>query len=74
MWSDYDEDGLLIAGELANTVIPFPLTVKWICHDHSIILSWPEYQAYMEDLLLTTRLEQEQIMGGAEEWKQWIKH
>lgn len=74
LWSDYDEDGLLIAGELANTVIPFPLTVKWICHDHSIILSWPEYQAYMEDLLLTTRLEQEQIMGGAEEWKQWIKH
>lgn len=73
LWSDYDEDGLLIAGELANTVAPFPLTVKWICHDHSVISSWPEYQAYMEELLRTTRLEQEQIMGGAAEWKKWIK-
>ncbi|UQZ34851.1 Toprim sub domain-containing protein [Paenibacillus sp. PK3_47] len=72
LWSDYDEDGLLIAGELADAVMDFPVTVKWICHNHSMITSWQEYQEYMKALLLTTRLEQEQILGGAGEWRRWI--
>lgn len=73
-WSDYDEDGLLIAREMVETVSVYPLTLKWICHDHKVMKSWSEYQQYMTALLQETRLEQEQVLGGSKDWIRWINH
>ncbi|BBH22499.1 hypothetical protein Back11_38440 [Paenibacillus baekrokdamisoli] len=73
-WSDYDEDGLLIAGEMAEVVSAYPLTLKWICHDHKVMKDWSNYQQYMRALLQEVRLEQELILGEAEIWRQWINH
>lgn len=74
LWSDYDESGLLIAGEMAETLNGFPLTLKWISHDMRVINTWIEYQKYMKELLQETRMEQEQVLGGIEDWTRWINH
>ncbi|WP_433945536.1 DUF2399 domain-containing protein [Paenibacillus sp. SN-8-1] len=73
LWSDYDKDGLLIAGEMLNSVAAYPLRLKWICHNHKVVDSWEAYQEYMKELLTVTKLEQEQILGGAQDWRQWIE-
>ena len=72
LWSDYDEDGLLIAQEMTEVVGDDALTLKWICHDHQIMTSWPVYYQYMKELLLQNRLEQEMVLGGGEDWRRWI--
>lgn len=73
LWSDYDEDGLLISREMMDIVTAREhLTIKWITHDHRVVTSWLTYQSYMTDLLQKTRLEQEQVLGDAEEWRRWI--
>ncbi|MCZ8519847.1 MULTISPECIES: toprim domain-containing protein [Paenibacillus] len=78
LWTDYDEDGRLIAGELAEAAAvdaAHPPKLKWIGHDHRVIGSETEYQQYMLALLQEgTRLEQEQAAGEAEDWRQWINH
>jgi len=71
-WSDYDKDGLLIAGEMVEAVSVYPLTLKWICHDHKVIKNWSEYQQYMGALLQEVCLEQELILGKAKDWRRWI--
>lgn len=73
LWSDYDEDGLLISGEMAAVVDGHNLTVKWIAHDHRVIQSWSGYYDYMKELLQRDKLEQEQVLGGVKEWRQWIE-
>lgn len=72
LWSDYDQDGLLIAGEMYDVVSTYPIMVKWICHDHQVMKNWSEYKLYMEALLQEARLEQEQVLGRAEDWIRWI--
>ncbi|WP_169834497.1 DUF2399 domain-containing protein [Paenibacillus donghaensis] len=73
IWTDYDTDGLLISGELAEAAQGSPARLKWIGHDRKVMTSWPQYQRYMQVLLQEKKpLEQEQIVGGAEDWRQWI--
>ncbi|MBE9914728.1 DUF2399 domain-containing protein [Paenibacillus donghaensis] len=72
IWSDYDEDGLCIAKEMMEAVSARKLTLKWVCHDHEIITDWTDYQRYMKRLLQDKSLEQEQVLGGYEDWNKWI--
>ncbi|MDR7000245.1 DUF2399 domain-containing protein [Neobacillus niacini] len=73
IWSDYDPDGFQIAKEAYLTVLEkFAGTIKWIRHDSNVHTNWQEYETYMEFLLKETKIEQEQVLGGVEEWKKWI--
>ncbi|WP_309271736.1 hypothetical protein [Paenibacillus sp.] len=72
IWSDYDEDGLCIAKEMMEAVSARKLALKWICHNHEIITDWIDYQIYMKELLQERSLEQEQVLGGYEDWNKWI--
>ncbi|ULO06237.1 DUF2399 domain-containing protein [Paenibacillus sp. 19GGS1-52] len=73
-WSDYDEAGLQIAREMLQSLMGHAMRCKWICPDHSIITNWPEYQQRMESLLQYMKLEQEIVLGEAEDWRSWINH
>lgn len=73
IWSDYDLDGLQIAKELYITVSQYhQLPIKWITADSNVIKSWKEYEEYMQELLKNKNMEQEEMLGGASEWKKWI--
>ncbi|MBT2765383.1 DUF2399 domain-containing protein [Paenibacillus sp. ISL-20] len=74
LWSDYDEHGLMISREMADVVSSFSLRTKWICHNHAVVTRWSDYEQYMGILLQASRMEQEQIVGEAEEWKRWIQY
>jgi hypothetical protein len=75
IWSDYDPDGLQIAKELhlAATQSGRPL-MKWITHELEVITNWQQYEEYMVAFLKHQMAEQEQVLGGVENWKKWIAH
>lgn len=75
IWSDYDPDGFQIARELYFATIQYgsPL-IKWITHELEVIVNWKEYEDYMLAFLNHRRVEQEQVLGGVEDWKKWIGH
>ncbi|MFD0824256.1 DUF2399 domain-containing protein [Neobacillus sp. M.A.Huq-85] len=73
IWTDYDPDGLQIAKEAYLTVSEkYTGTIKWVRHDSEVNTNWHDYETYMESLLNETRMEQEQVLGGVEEWTKWI--
>jgi hypothetical protein len=73
IWSDYDPDGFHIAKEMYLTVKDkHNGFIKWITHTKQVLDHWQEYEVYMQDLLKDQRIEQEQVLGGAEDWKNWI--
>ncbi|GIP44931.1 hypothetical protein J45TS6_33900 [Paenibacillus sp. J45TS6] len=74
LWSDYDEAGLQIAGEMFQSLRGHAIQHKWICPDHSIITNWLEYQQSMESLLQDMKSEQEIVLGVADDWRSWINH
>jgi hypothetical protein len=76
IWTDYDPDGLLIARELYQTVANHGLAVllKWITTEHEVLASWQEYEQYMREFLKSKKMEQEEVLGGADDWKKWISH
>ncbi|MGN7762612.1 DUF2399 domain-containing protein [Paenibacillus sp. 22594] len=74
LWSDYDEAGLQIAREMYHSLRGYNVRHKWVCPDHSILTNWAEYQQHMESLLQYMKLEQEIVLGGAEDWRSWINH
>lgn len=73
IWSDYDPDGLQIANEL-YTIVPHQLPVKWIAAGGMTLTSWENYEEYMQVFLKNKKMEQEEVLGGAAEWKKWINH
>jgi len=73
IWSDYDPDGLNISKELYNTVSEFQQVIKWIAADYSVFFTWDEYEIYMEAFLKNRKMEQEEMLGGANDWKLWIQ-
>ncbi|MNP43540.1 hypothetical protein D3C76_1373640 [compost metagenome] len=48
------------------------LVLKFIAHDHQVYQDHAAFKAYMDLLLTTTHLEQEQVLGKREEWTRWI--
>ncbi|MDQ1002634.1 hypothetical protein QFZ28_003034 [Neobacillus niacini] len=75
LWSDYDPDGFHIAKEMYLTVKEnHHGSIKWIQHSKQVLDTWQEYEVYMQDLLKDQRIEQEQVLGGVEDWRKWINH
>ena len=72
IWTDYDWDGLQIARELYQTI--GELSCKWISPDGNVITDWEVYETEMHLYLENKQKEQEQILGGAEQWKRWVHH
>lgn len=74
IWSDYDSAGLQIAREIYDTVSEhYPSMIKWISADQTVIMNWAEYEQHMDHFLKNNRMEQEQVLGGAVDWKRWIQ-
>ncbi len=76
IWTDYDPDGFLISKELYETISnqQFAIKVKWISAEQEVLVHWDEYEGYMQSFLETNRVEQEEILGGAEVWIKWVHH
>ena len=75
IWTDYDPDGLQISKEAYLVVSgKSQATFKWITHHKDVLLTWQGYFDYMVSLLKEMKMEQEQVLGGAEDWKRWTHH
>jgi hypothetical protein len=75
IWTDYDPDGFLLSKEVYQTVIEkYNGIIKWITHTKGILENFVDYEVYMQDLLKEKRMEQEQVLGGADQWRKWINH
>lgn len=75
IWSDYDPDGLMIAGELFEAVRNGNAKIlKWIQPDLTVAKTFDEYEKYMNEYLMESRMEQEQVAGGREQWIEWVNH
>lgn len=73
IWSDYDSEGFQIAKELHLVVQQFnELTIKWILPNQQVTSDKNEYEQYLINFLQNNQMEQEQMMGGADNWKTWI--
>ncbi|MFP5111683.1 DUF2399 domain-containing protein [Bacillaceae bacterium C204] len=73
IWCDYDPDGLLISKEAYGTVSAvYQGLIKWITHSKEVLHDWKEYEQYLQDLLVYKRIEQEQVLGGVDDWRKWI--
>lgn len=69
IWCDYDEAGLIISREIMGNVTE---KVKFILPNQEVVTSWKQHEEYMTEFLLTSEMEQEQMMGGVEQWRKWI--
>lgn len=73
IWSDFDSDGFQISKELHMVIDQFnELTLKWILPDQQVTYDKYQYEQYLANFLLNNQMEQEQMMGGADNWKRWI--
>ena len=72
IWTDYDQDGLQIARELYETIDD--LSCKWISPHGDVMTKWRDFEQEMKGYLQSEQKEQEQILGGAEQWKSWVHH
>lgn len=73
IWSDYDPDGLQIAKELYK-IVSHQQKIKWVSADGDTLTNWEEYEGYMQVFLKNKKMEQEEVLGGAADWKKWINH
>ncbi|WP_413375646.1 DUF2399 domain-containing protein [Alkalihalobacillus sp. 1P02AB] len=74
-WSDYDKDGFQISKELFQACSnDFDMKYKWITDRHNVMTEIEEFEKYMETLLGERSIEQEQVLGGKEDWVRWITH
>lgn len=69
IWCDYDDAGLIIAREIMGNVSE---KAKFILPNQEIVTKWECFEAYMIEFLKTSEMEQEQMMGGVEQWRKWI--
>lgn len=75
IWSDFDPDGLQIAKELYAIISQlYQLQIKWVTADGETLTNWEKYENYMQTFLKNKKMEQEEVLGGAAEWKKWINH
>ncbi len=73
IWCDYDSDGLQISEELYSAVNQhIEVTIKWVLPEQQVINDWHQYEQYIMTFLENKEMEQEQMMGGVEQWSQWI--
>ncbi len=73
IWCDYDPDGLQISKEIHIAVNHYDkLILKWILPDQQVISDWNQYEHFLTNFLISSKMEQEQMVGGVGQWKKWI--
>lgn len=73
IWCDYDPDGLQISKEIYLEVNQYnEITLKWVLPDQQVTVDRDQYEQYLTEFLQNNKMEQEQMMGGADKWKRWI--
>jgi hypothetical protein len=73
IWCDYDPDGLLISKEIYSAVNQHhELRIKWVLPEQQVISEWDHYEQYLKSFLEYNKMEQEQMVGGVDQWKRWI--
>jgi 5S rRNA maturation endonuclease (ribonuclease M5) len=74
IWSDYDQAGSHIANGLYAILSSYEkLRLKWITPEQEVITDKLEYENYIAQYLKTKTMEQEQILGGVEDWTKWVQ-
>lgn len=76
IWTDYDPDGLQISKEIYETIFETKtkLQPKWITAEQEVLVTWQDYQLYMQAFLKIKKMEQEEVLGGADVWEKWVRH
>lgn len=74
IWCDYDPDGLQISKEIYAIVNQYTnLRIKFVMPEQQIISHLNQYEQYLIEYLKENKMEQEQMMGGVDQWKKWIQ-
>lgn len=73
IWCDYDLDGLHISREIHRVVYQYnKFGIKWVLPDQQVTVDRDQYEQTVTKFLVHNKMEQEQILGGEEQWKSWI--
>ncbi|RAP28654.1 hypothetical protein C2W64_04710 [Brevibacillus laterosporus] len=72
IWTDCDESGYTIAKELYRLTNSKPITL--ILPTFQTVNKWGDYEQIFSDMIQTSKREQEEHMGGPEQWLTWINH
>ncbi|WP_050615528.1 DUF2399 domain-containing protein [Bacillus testis] len=77
VWTDYDEAGIQIARSIYETIkqTEHAPVWKWIVPGKDRVVT--DFDTYRETVQACIRLrqsEQEEELGGADEWRKWIQH
>lgn len=70
IWTDYDESGLTIAKHAANLVQQTPTT--FIGRDNQTFQEINKYEQWLQQAITENKHEQEQQLGGVNEWSKWL--
>ena len=73
IWTDYDQDGMMIAHELYKIVEIGVPKIKWISPSGEVLRNWIDYEQAMKQFLIKNTMEQEEMTGDVILWKKWIK-
>ncbi|MCT2534756.1 DUF2399 domain-containing protein [Aquibacillus koreensis] len=74
IWTDVDEAGLTIAKYLYELTQGANAMTTWIVPPLSVVTDWETFERKYKQLIQTSEEEQEQEIGGVEQWKMWINH
>ena len=74
IWTDYDQDGKIIAHELYNILVKHIHSIRWIGPDGKILKDQEKYLDEMNQFLQKKSMEQEEILGDVILWKRWINN
>lgn len=72
IWTDYDQDGMTIAGELYNIAKKGIQAIKWIGPSGETLKNWTNYEQEMNEFLKDKKMEQEEMTGDVILWRKWI--
>lgn len=70
IWTDYDEAGFTIAKHAANIVRPIP--TLFIGRDNKTFQEINNYEEWLKQEIFVHKHEQEQQLGGVNQWSKWI--
>ena len=72
IWTDYDQDGTVIAQDLFQIIEKQVKVIKWIGPGGDILYDHNKYMVEMSEFLEQNKMEQEEMTGDESQWKRWI--
>ncbi|GAB2566207.1 DUF2399 domain-containing protein [Gracilibacillus alcaliphilus] len=74
IWTDVDEAGLVIAREAFQLTLSSQIIIKWVVPPLETVSSFEQFEARYQQAIRSSKEEQEQEIGGVQQWKTWIKN